>query len=165
MPKIRPRFIISVFIFFDFLRRSKLIIILLLGLIPQLLQLILILLKLRLAIQPLLISGVGDLARASGNGGPLLNSRSIVDSLPPLFHIRKFGQIHSSEVCDVDPGEVGNVGDGVFAFSGTDEVVAGVQLGVQDTIETFSFPDISLCRIRDSLWEGRKNVSLECEEG
>jgi hypothetical protein len=103
MPKIHPRFTVSVIIFFDVLRRSILIVILLLCLISQLLQPILILLKLRLTLQPLLVSGVGDLARAGGNGGPRLNSRSIVDSLPPFFYIRELGQIYSGDVCDVDP--------------------------------------------------------------
>jgi hypothetical protein len=132
------------------LRRRVLIIVLLFRLISQILQPVLILLKPRFFLQSSLIRHIHTLA-LSRHRCSLLNSRSVIDSLPPTLQVRELGKIHTSEVCDINPTEVSDICDRIFAFTWPDQVVSAFQLVVEDTVETLGFADISLGGVGDSL--------------
>jgi hypothetical protein len=79
------------------LRRSVLVIVLLLCLVSQLLQLVLILLEFWLFLQPSLIRRIRDLALARYRRA-LLNRGPVIDSLPPLLQVGELGEIDAREV-------------------------------------------------------------------
>lgn len=112
------------------LRTRILIPILLFRFPPNLRQLLLLLLELRLLLQPLLISLIHNLA-LTWHRAALLYRWPAVHALPPLLQILELVELDSGEIGHIDPTEVRDVGDGVFVAN---KVVAGCEAGIEDAV-------------------------------
>ena len=75
------------------------------------------------------------------NGQPSLYSRPCIDALPPLEEAGKAFQIDSRKEREVDPREVGDIRDGVFAAN---EILVVFQTCIENAEQTLGLANISL---------------------
>lgn len=124
------------------LRARVLVVVLLFGLVAKFLELVFLLLKVRLRLEPLLVLCVDDLTLAR-HSSTLFDGRALVDSLPPLLEVRETAEVDTGKVCDVHPAKVGDIGDAVLV---ADEVFVLGELLVKDAVQTLGLSDVALFR-------------------
>ena len=94
----------------------------------------------------------GRLAR---HGEALAHRLARRDALPPRIHVREGGHVDAGKQRDVDPGEAGNVGDGVAV---ADEEGVVLQARVEHAVQALRLADVALRRVGDAL--GREAVEV-----